>query len=181
MKMKWFWALTIIVLTLSVVNIYNITQYKFFSLIDFINKKCHKQYIDSHKDYKLFFIVSPFRCEACTDFLTKNDSLVIKLKKQLLKKGKNCQINFIVTGDFNQSDKINYLSNIKNIIDEIYLDNSNSILKFMLVKFQTPRIPLLIIYDKYFKVLLTQPFPSLSQTQLIDQFEENLLQTVEKL
>jgi len=137
-------------------SIYNYLIFKDSSKTSFgkfIEKNTNKK-LTIPCDYNIFFLLTPLDC--CNEqFLTKD--FIRNLKEIGFKKGLSICINYVISGDFSEKEKYDYISNIKDDV-KIYIDYKNMAKTFILNKFNTSRTPFLIILTREGEIKYWQDF-----------------------
>lgn len=167
-----------------VVSVYNLIQ--FFSIRS-SRELTFRQFINKNTDQKLFtpcnnnifFLVSPLDCKSCTEPFLSID-FINKLKEIGIKKGEPFCINYVVSGDYSEKEKRDYISEIESEIN-VYIDKNNIAKTFLLRKYDTIRTPFLIILTKKGETKYWQDFDpherygyQFMDTKLLNLLEEIL-------
>lgn len=145
-KLKYYPILLIIFFTIFNLVLFSLTRkhQSNLSLEEFIKKNANKE-LESLSEYNLFFFVSPFDCEVCSEYLL-DKKFIDNLKRLLQKKQRSFSISFVITGDYTENEKIEYILKIQDIIS-YYIDKNNNAKKYLKTKFGTSRTPFLLISD----------------------------------
>ena len=125
------------------------------TLNDFVNKNTKKE-LDNSAEYNLYFFVTPFDCQICCEYMLQIE-FINKIKKIFKFKKNSLSISYIVSGDYTQKEKLEYISDIIKGIN-YYLDENNSAKEFLIKAFGTSRTPFLLILDSNGKVKYWQYF-----------------------
>ena len=107
-------------------------------------------------DYNMFLLTSPLDCRSCSKHFISKD-FINSLKTIGLNKGLSICINYILTGDYSEKEKLEYISEIQDDI-KIYIDKNNVAKAFLLKKFDTIRTPFLIILTRKGEIKYYQDF-----------------------
>lgn len=111
----------------------------------FISKNTHKKLL-TPCDYNIYFLVTPLDCKSCSEqFLTMD--FVNNLKKIGNKRGISVCINYIISGDYSEKEKLESIADIRSEVT-VYIDQKNMAKTFLLKKYDTIRTPFLIILTR---------------------------------
>lgn len=125
-------------------------------LDEFIQKNTDKT-LDNLSEYNLYFFVTPLDCESCSKYILQKE-FIERLKDILQSKEESITINYIVSGDYTEDEKTDYIANIIDSIDNYYIDDNNKVKRFLLENFRTPRTPFLLISDNFGMIRYWQHF-----------------------
>jgi len=133
-----------------------------------INKKntvrTHEEFIikntgfemDNSAKYNLYFFITPIDCK-CLGHIKSREFVenIYKIKNNGIVK-----VNYVVSGDYDHDHLYGYVKNIKDIINQIYIDRNNNVKMYLFKEFGTLRTPFLLILDSNGKVKYWQYFDS---------------------
>ncbi|MBE0461428.1 MAG: hypothetical protein IBX60_07325 [Candidatus Aminicenantes bacterium] len=160
-KNKSKYLIFFLAIAIVVGTIYNLLQFLSYQRSDglafeqFISKNTGKKLVTSC-DYNIYFLVSPLDCNSCSEqFLTID--FVNNLNIIGDKKGISICINYVVSGDYSEKEKMEYISEIKSEVS-VYIDKKNMAKTFLLKKYDTVRTPFFIILTRKGEIKYWQDF-----------------------
>jgi len=107
-------------------------------------------------EYNLYFIITPIDCQKCIEpFLNLN--FINEIKKIGYERNITLSINYIISGDYSEDEKMSLISEIKNEVN-VYIDKNNQAKNFLYANFYTLRTPFLIILKQNGQLKYWQDF-----------------------
>lgn len=97
-------------------------------------------------DYNIYLLISPLDCQECTKKLVQKE-FINQIRALGKEKALLLSINYVITGDYTDDEKVEFISAIKNDI-EVYIDRKNRIKDYILRHFGTMRTPFVIVFPR---------------------------------
>lgn len=107
-------------------------------------------------EYNLYFIITPIDCQKCIEPLVNVD-FISEIKRISCKKELSMSINYIISGDYSEEEKMDFISEIRSEVN-VYIDKNNQAKDFLYSKFHTLRTPFLIILKQNGQIKYWQDF-----------------------
>ncbi|MGQ9800651.1 MAG: hypothetical protein ACUVRL_03170 [Candidatus Saccharicenans sp.] len=107
-------------------------------------------------EYNLYFIITPIDCQKCIESVVSLN-FINETNRIAYKKDATISINYIISGDYSEEEKMDFISEIRNEVN-VYIDKNNQAKDFLYTNFHTLRTPFLIILKQNGQLKYWQDF-----------------------